>query len=258
MPGIISDGDLHFPYHDRRLEAAKIAFARDVKPDAWVNVGDAYDCYSLSRFEKEPAKVVMGEAQLQRELDSATAYWAAVVAVAKEAHFILGNHENRLSALIASHSGLSDLRSLSWTNLASLPPSVVVHPYQSKVRLRGACYEHGDKVGGRYGNKHPASWVVENRGPGVTIFGHTHRAEIKVRTVPCSDGRIVRHLAVNQGHGTDPSQHAYTREPNWQQGFCYVETWTEAGKQRLTPHLILPENGRFSFGGRHYDGRKSQ
>ncbi len=255
---ILCDGDNHYPCADPVVEAAKLAFARDVKPGAWINVGDAYDCWLISRFDKEPDRLFSGPARLQEEFDAARPYWREVCAISPRVHLILGNHENRLQKLLAANLGLFGLRSLDWPVMADLPSAVQVHPYGTRLRVGSITFEHGDRIGGRFGVLHPAHWLLTNRGNRNTVFGHTHRAETKFRTVYDETGEPHTYMAVNAGHSSDASKQNYQPEANWQTAFVYIECWTEAGKPRFTLHLIPVINGRFSWGGKVYDGRKWQ
>lgn len=250
---MICDGDLHYPIHDPRVTAAKFKFAQDFKPDAWVNLGDLYDFWPISAHEKHPERWLEKGGRLQEEFDSATDYWDEVTRIAKHVHFIPGNHENRLQRLIMANPGLFKLRAFDWVRLADIPASVNVHDYGAFLEIGGITFEHGDRLGGRFGVVLAAQWALVNRGRN-TIFGHTHRSELKYRTK--SDGNII--FAANQGHGSDVSKQKYAGPvPNWQHGFTAIEFWTEGGQPRFTVHPITIVNGRFSFGGRVYDGSKA-
>lgn len=249
---ILSDGDCHYPIVDKGVEAAKIAFARDVKPDVWVNIGDHYDCWLISSHDKEPARMFDPGARLQEEFDSSREYWQAVATLSRRAHLILGNHENRLQRLLAANLGLFGLRALEWHGLAELPPMVQVHEYGTRLRVGALTFEHGDKIGGKMGCKHPAAWLLDNRGNRNTVFGHTHRMETKHRTIWDEEGKPHSYVAINQGHGSDVSKQRYVTDPSWTHGFTYVECYAEGGKPRFTAHVIPVVNGRFWFGGREY------
>lgn len=249
---LFSDGDLHYPIHDKRVEAAKLALARDLKPETWVNVGDAWDCWLLSGFTKEPERIFDPGSRLQEEFDSSRPYFDEAARIAGRYHLILGNHERRLWRLIAANLGLFGLRALEWRSMAALPGNVQVHPYGTRLRVGPVTFEHGDAIGGKFGVKHPGAWLLDNRGNRNTVFGHTHRASTTYRTIWDEEGQDHTYVAINQGHGSDVSQQKYAAEPSWQHGFTVIEYWSESGKPRFTPHLITIVNGRFSFNGRQY------
>ena len=253
--GIFSDGDNHYGVHDPIVEAAKLAWLRDVRPSAHVNVGDQYDAFLLSRYDKPAARALREDAPLKAEFASAAEYWKTIAEVCSSSHFILGNHENRLQRLIDANPGLFGI--FDWSQMAGLPPAVRVHAYGSKVRIGSVTWEHGDRIGGRFGILHPSHWLLSNKGHKSTIFGHTHRIESRLKTVWDEGQQPHVYGAWNQGHGSDVrAAWHWAPEPSWQHGFAYVECFTVAGKPRFTVHQFAVVDGRFSWGGKMYDGRK--
>ncbi len=254
---LIADGDLHYPISDPYVEAAKLKFAQDIKPDTWVNVGDCYDFWPISSHDKEPDRWLDGSGMLQAEFNSAKPYWKEVCRVTKnDVHLLLGNHENRLNRLINANMGLFKLDAFEWKNMASLPDKVTVHKYGKQFKIGPVTFEHGDRIGGRFGVQHPAFWLLQNKGNRSTIFGHTHRQNTYYRTVFDENGEPHSYVAHNQGHGSDTKKQTYAYEPQWIHGFTLVEFYTEAGKPRFTLYPITVINGKFSFNGKVYDGHK--
>lgn len=253
---IFSDSDNHYPLNDPRVEAAKIAFIRDVRPDLHVNAGDQYDLHHLSSFPKEPARLLDYDARLQAEFDAAQPYWREISRIVPESHLILGNHEERLARLVKLNIGLFDLRALQWQVLADLPKTVQVHPYGTRLKVGELTFEHGDRVGGRYGARHPSDWLLINKPCRNTIFGHSHKLSAEHRTIwEWTEDAMqpVVYGAWNQGHGCDSvKQLDWSPDCNWTNGFTYVEVFSGG----FTVHQIPVIFGKFSFGGRVYDGRK--
>lgn len=258
--GIICDGDNHFPIANAREHAAKLAFARDVNPSAWVNIGDLIDCWFLSRYTKEAGRLFGAYgAQLQEEIDSARPYVEAMCSVVKEAHLILGNHEHRQLRLINENPGLHGLRGLGWARMLEYPEKLTVHPYGTRLRAFDAPLDfiHGDRV--PLGVKNKAAWVLANLGNRSTVFGHGHHVQKETRTFYDEAGEPIIHGAYQQGHGSIVSEQTYVTEPNWQPGFSFIEFWKDDhGKSRFSVHEMLFIDGRFSWNGRVYDGRKWQ
>lgn len=251
---LLCDGDSHYPIQDPYMQAAKIKLAQDLRPEVWVNVGDQYDCWLISGHAKEAERVFDGKARLQDEFDAAQPYWQEVSRIAKRVHYILGNHENRLARLIGVNLGLFGLRSLEWQALAGLPNRVQVHAYGTRLRVGAMTFEHGDRIGGRFGVANPTVWLLDKKGSRNTIFGHTHSLSITYRTLYDETGAPHSYVAINQGHGSDVSKQLYVSDPMWTHGFTVVEYFTVAGKPRFTAHPIAVVDGRFSFGGKMYDG----
>lgn len=252
---MLCDGDLHYPIHDPYVEAAKLKFLADLKPDCYVNVGDMYDFYPISSHDKDAGRFADGSAFLQQEFDSAQPYWKEVTKYTKgKIHLILGNHENRLNRLINANIGLFKLDAFEWKKMAAIPDRVTVHKYGTQLRVGPMTFEHGDRIGGRFGVAHPANWFLQNKGARNVLFGHTHRAEVKHRTIFDETGEQHTYVAINQGHGSHVPDQTYIYEPNWQHSITYLEFWKEGVKPRFTAYPIIIVNGRFSFGGKVYDG----
>jgi hypothetical protein len=74
------------------------------------------------------------------------------------------------------------------------------------------------------------------------------------RTVWDEHGKPHEYIAINSGHLSDTRRQLYVSEPDWQTGFTILEYWTEAGKQRYTPHVVPIVDGAFRFAGKVYRG----
>lgn len=252
VDGLICDGDNHFPYHDPVVQEAKFKFAQHVKPKYWVNVGDQYDFYSVSKYAKEPDRIE----SLQDEFDSAQPYWQEACRLAKEVHYIPGNHEQRLERLFCDLPGLFNLRALRLHKVADLPSTVKVYKPNDILTINRVGFMHGHQI---KGSQNPAQWVLGAM-PGMSyVFGHFHRSQTAYRTARDPDGGSRSFVAAAQGWGGDCVKANY--DPmcpyqNWQHGFTYIEFYTVAGKTRFALHPIVVVNGRFSWGGKVFDGRR--
>lgn len=254
---LICDGDLHYPINDPYVTAAKMAFARDFQPDTWINVGDMYDFWGISRHEKEAERLLELGGRLQEEFDSARDYWSEVTRISKNVHFIPGNHERRLSALVNANQALFGLRAFEWGTLAGIPASVRIHKYGTQLDIAGINFEHGDRITGGMGAIHLAYLALAKRVTNV-IFGHTHRIDTRYRTFR-RDGQVKTIVSHNQGHGSDVSKQTYAGPcPDWQHGFTAIEWYSVGGQPRFTIHAIPVVGGRFMFGGKLYDGHRCQ
>jgi len=247
--------DLHIPIHDKRAVDTVIAFARDQKPDVIVLAGDCVDCWLLSSFVHEADRLFEPGARLQEELDTARPIFDAIAATTGRVEYLLGNHEARLSKLVNLHPGTFGLRALEWSSLAGLPSNFTVHRYGARLRVGAMTFEHGDRIGSKMGLPiHAAHWVLNRHGGRNVAFGHSHRLEMRVRTVWDERGQPHEYVAINTGHLSDVAGHRYVSEPDWHPGFLWLDCWTDGGEDRFTPSLIPIVSSRFSFGGRLYGG----
>ncbi len=145
-------GDSHFPFADPRALAVVLAIMEAEKPDVVVHVGDGMDCYGLSRFNKNPARIH----SLQDEIDAYRVHLEQVAQTVPDAERVVlaGNHDDRLERLLWSlprdvqqitrlrnvHEALQwpsllDLDTIGWTWLSTreqtrtaiLPKFIVKH-----------------------------------------------------------------------------------------------------------------------------------
>jgi hypothetical protein len=83
--------DLHFPYHDADAIRTAITYALDNgHSDYCILLGDALDCYQLSRFEKDPR-----ERDFAGELRMFGKFLDVLTPRFKQVWYKLGNHEVR-------------------------------------------------------------------------------------------------------------------------------------------------------------------
>jgi predicted phosphodiesterase len=83
--------DLHCPFEDKRATALMFDALNLFEPDVVVILGDWIDCFSVSRWSKDPARAFT----LEQEVKKATAYLDRIEARRKI--FVAGNHEDRLA-----------------------------------------------------------------------------------------------------------------------------------------------------------------
>jgi UDP-2,3-diacylglucosamine pyrophosphatase LpxH len=164
--------DQHIPFQDPIIEDLTIEFLREHKPKVIHLLGDVLDFYSLSRFDKDPAR----KQSLQGELDGATAYFARLRDACPRARIIYseGNHENRLRRYLWSQAqALSDLRTLSFEELLGLGKYKIEWVDASKpYRIGNLLFIHGELV--RRASGASAKGHMDKFGCNV-IHGHTHR-----------------------------------------------------------------------------------
>lgn len=87
--GIMSD--IHLPYHNIESITAAISYFKNEKIDALLLNGDTIDCYSLSRFSKDPKK-----RDFKYELDTLKAFVEILdKELGAKIFFKIGNHEVR-------------------------------------------------------------------------------------------------------------------------------------------------------------------
>lgn len=82
--------DQHVPFQDPDVEALSLDFIKHHKPDTIHLLGDIMDFYSLSRFDKDPAKILC----LQDDIDATVEYFEKLRAITDvPIIYSEGNHE---------------------------------------------------------------------------------------------------------------------------------------------------------------------
>ena len=207
--------DLHIPFQDTKLLAAWFDFVEETEPDGIDVIGDLLDCYSLSRFDKNPER----KNSFKDEVGWAWMTLAEMRERAPQAEICYseGNHEERLRRLLWGNAkALAGLKGLSMPELLELDNvGAIWYPMGQPYKINDLWFMHGDIIRKHAGNTARAQ---SDKTDGSVLIGHTHR----MGYVPTSGWERVRD-AYEVGHLTDVSQMEYiTGVPNWQQGWAVV------------------------------------
>lgn len=217
--------DTHFPYQSDQTLSILYQIVRDLQPDVIVDHGDLVDCYSISKYEKDPKNRV----SLQEEIDQAARHLGILSALAPNARkkLLMGNHEDRLRRLLWSiaerqeaHQVLN-LRvvqeTLTWPVLLGLDAMGWEYHEKRIVFGKRMVLKHGTVV--RKWSGYTAKGEYEKYGR-CGMSGHTHRRG------------VFEHRDHNGTHAwwelgcccdLNPS---YMDDPDWQSGFNVV-SWSK-------------------------------
>jgi hypothetical protein len=249
------------PFHDRRALDVVLQIARVIMPDRAVVLGDINDFSGWSDkfivmpefyFTTQPA--LIESAWYLRQVRDVTC---------GEMDLIDGNHDNRLEKQTIIHmvhayqlksaDNLDAAPVLSIDNLLGLSRMGITYhgPYPSaEVWLNNTtrCI-HGDKVRAQPGQT--ASAVVRDANEN-TIYGHCHRREMAVKTVPYRGGyRTVTAYSPGCLCHVDGRVPGSKRGDQWQQGAAVVYYDEETAS--ICPIDIF--DGKAVFDGKVYEGR---
>lgn len=205
--------DVHAPYHDEAAFGLTIKAAKALRPHVIVIIGDFVDCYSVSRFPKDPAR----RSSLAWEVDEASKLLGRLEGLSDVVHFTEGNHEERLERYIAAQApelfGLVKMKDLlrvsdrGWT----------WHPYRKHMRIGKCAFVH---EAGSFGVNAIRSSLAA-MGCSV-VFGHTHRGGTHYEGTIEGSHRF----ALNVGWLGDIEQAGYMHRAlarSWQHGFGVVD-----------------------------------
>lgn len=249
-------GDTHYPFHDPAAVQVVLSVIKDVVPDVIVNMGDVVDCWQISRFDKDPARLDT----LQDNIDAARTHLHQVAQVAPKARRVLleGNHENRLSRTICQLDGaqreLARLRvfqqAMTWPNLlqtAAMGWEFVSGRDQSRTPiLPKIITKHGEVV--RKWSGWSGKGEMEKYGRS-GISGHTHRL-----------GTFLHRDHNGNAQWTETGctcllDAPYGSDFDWQQG-CVVLTWNDDHRLMNTEFVAIRE-GAAIWRDRGYVPRKA-
>jgi predicted phosphodiesterase len=211
MRSILAIPDVHVPYHDKRAWALVLRVIKATQPDHVVIMGDFMDCYSVSSFPRDPARVSCLVSELHaanRELDKLQEI------MAEQVTFLEGNHERRAARYIEQKAPelhgmvhLADLaRDRRWRWV----------PYREHIIMGKLAFAHDIGHAGKGAVQQSLDAMGHN-----LVIGHTHRAGI------CYGGTVKGEHRVAMSCGwlgdvtkIDYMHRAKTRD--WQHGFGWV------------------------------------
>lgn len=240
--------DLHVPYHDNRAFTAVLKYIKDEKPDVIVQLGDFYDCYSLSRYDKDPRRL----ASLQEEIDVGIEKWKELKKASPKSQLVMleGNHERRLVKYLMKNPGLFGLKSLNPENLFGLKDLGVkfvsaenTYKLNHSLVVTHGAVDDGCKLSQHAG--YSAKNTLDKWGNVSGIMGHGHRIGVSTKTL--ADGTMVQWVESGCLANLKPE---YTKNPNWQHGFVIVNYTTN--RFHLTPVTVA--NYEFYVGKKVYRG----
>ncbi len=236
--------DPHFPYADWPLIHSALAFLEDWGPDLILLLGDQVDFYSISSYSQDPKR----KDTVQSDIDSVIPFLEMIDDFKSDVIVFQGNHEERMDRLIKTHSGLSDLRSLSFPNLFKIPERWRWAGSQVHYQIGDLLFLHGDLAGRGYASKNPATSMVAKLRSNC-LFGHVHRFDSHIGTM--YDGSPMNGYSI--GHMSRDDAQDFCRSPDWQQGFATVEFDYLNRLYHVNQHIA--RNGCFRFGGKTYGTR---
>jgi len=211
--------DLHVPFHDKKLLECwmtRLTNGNGVGRFHGVDIiGDFIDCYSLSRFDSNPAR----KNTFQQEVDEGNEILNKIRQIAPNAdiRYSEGNHEDRLRKLLWGKApALAHLRNFGIPHVMGLE-NLEVQYYRTEepYKIGDLWYGHGDLL-----RKH-AGMSARAKGDamgGSVIIGHTHRLGYCPFTMHTGTWD-----AYEVGYMADPTQLDYHRHVfNWQLGWAEV------------------------------------
>lgn len=203
-------GDIHVPYESKSAVALAKKVAASWKPDLIVSIGDLVDCYSISDYPRNPARV----SKLKYEVEAGAKLIKELRKLGGEFKLTAGNHEWRYERYLATRApelfGLVAMRELLGLERNEW------YEYRDILKVGRCHYSHEVGFGG-VGAAAKSLAAFQ----GLLVFGHTHKPEI----VYGSSLRGESHACMNVGWLGDPKAIDYASKPrvrSWQHGVGLV------------------------------------
>jgi hypothetical protein len=244
-------GDVQAPFHHNanvNVACKIIADQRKIRLDETVDLGDAYDFYAVSRFDKNPLRRNL----LQDELIIAGEVRARFTDAAGDSKktFIPGNHEARLKKYINQNApALAGMPQLQLDSLLGLSSAGWEVKDRYHVIKEGFVIKHGDLVGGQSGDSAKkemnTAWMSG-------ASGHVHRLGVHYRSPLISHIKGEQpYVWIETGCLCLPDQEYLDgKYPDWQPGFVFLR-FTEDGF--VFPELVPVHEGRAYYRGKLYE-----
>lgn len=205
MRKVLAIPDLHAPFTDLAAVDYFVSTARMLQPDIIFQLGDAYDCYSFSKFPHSP-NIMTPRQEMIEGHQLLSAFWKRMRDACPTAELIqiTGNHEARISKRILEAAPAA-LDFLEVGSLYEFGDVSVVRDPRKETEIDGILYIHGFLSTPA---KHLAYFNQS------VVHGHTHRMSIISRP---THSRMI--FAAECGHAGDldlvPMQYTPTVRSHW-------------------------------------------
>lgn len=231
--------DIHFPYQCAKTCDIVLQFAQYKKPKIGILGGDIFDFYSISDFDRDPAR---SEDRLQVEFDAGRPFIEEFCKHCDVVLFLTGNHEIRGYRMLTETPGMYGLRGLELKKLAELPKKVQVLPYLTLAKIGGLYAQHGTIA-----NRNTAKSTYEKFGRPM-IVGHDHGAKTHIHVDLLTQES---HATMVAGTCSDPMKAAWAKHPRWTKSFVSADLWTDtSGRPCFNAHHRIPSGNTLGVDGK--------
>jgi UDP-2,3-diacylglucosamine pyrophosphatase LpxH len=252
MKRVIVIPDLQIPLHDSRLVTEFINFIEDYQPDELYCVGDEFDAFEISRWDKGTS-IEMG-GTYQKNIDktfSIMARFRAALGYNKPFHIMRSNHgETRVRSYLKTAPALETLRALDYPTLMGYRDLKITYHNRLWEFAPGWLLAHGDEGSMSQQPGGTAMRLASKTGKSV-VCGHSHKAGLQHAHTGFNGLHTQKLYGMEVGHMMDMSKAVYlpANSGNWQQAFgiLYID------RNKVTPNLINVNNRSFIVEGHKYN-----
>lgn len=223
--------DIHIPYHDTEALEAALAFGDDYDPDIIILNGDIFDCYTISRFQKNPRK-----RDLKHELISGRLFLRHLRSRYPDAKIIfkIGNHENRWKYFLWNQADvLWNIHDTSFRNVFRLKRYKTILVDDDRIIMLGNLpILHGHEFSRGLTNPVNPARGIFLKGIASCLVGHWHR------TSDHTEESLTGKTIVTRSVGCLCFLHPeYSRINRWNHGFSTIEL-NENGDYEVSNYRI--------------------
>jgi UDP-2,3-diacylglucosamine pyrophosphatase LpxH len=234
--------DIHCPYQDKLALKAMYHFMDWFKPQEVIILGDLVDFYAVSRFSRQPERVL----KLQDELDQAVGVLEQIRqhALKVNIYFLRGNHCDRLKKYLWSEAQeLSGLRALRLEELLQFDRLKIKYEDKNQIHYKNVIIKHGSIV--RKFAGYTAKGEFEKNGLS-GVSGHSHRLA-QYRHTNEADSYIWTEAGCLCQLDADYLEGC---RANWQQGFAIG--YFKENSNRFLIETVPIINKRAMYGGKEF------
>jgi len=209
-------GDVHAPYINKKSLRNILSLAEEMKPDLIIQIGDAYDLYSFSRFPKS-LNYLTPKQEINLGINEISDMWAKLKkASPKSKKFqLIGNHCERIAKQVLSK--MPEIESIiDLGSIFSFDGVETLESQRDELIIDKICYMHGfrTKLGDHAANNRMS-----------TVVGHSHVGGV----VFLRNGQETI-FELNCGFIADTDSHvmSYTRQrkiSRWTQGVGIIDSF---------------------------------
>lgn len=168
---VVAFGDTHFPFQKSDKLKKIYSIIKKEKPDYVVHLGDLYDNYMFSRFDKD-YNIIKPKDELSRSNTGAIKMWSEVRKACPSAKCVqlLGNHCVRIPKMILSNTPMlsSEIKSIH-AKYYTFDNVSVMSSDREMIEIDGVIYIHGWHNGSTTHCSHFNKPVVH---------GHNHKPDL--------------------------------------------------------------------------------
>ena len=209
--------DPHFPYHSKSSIEITVKEFKRIGVNVLLLMGDIWDCYNLSKFEKDPRS---RDTAYELKLVGHFLDFIAEYLPKAQIYLLEGNHEYRLESYLQRKAPeLIGCEFMNWKSILKLPQRGIEFINEKRrIKYDNLNLFHGHEVIVGSGTNKPAEKLYQVTKAN-SICGHLHRTSSHSETNV--DGKTVSTWTVGHLSETHPKYMPYNR---WNHGFAWIET----------------------------------